>query len=106
MKTKSNHAWIVAAALVPAVVMAQTGSESDSAVGGYGFEVERSPGGESATPAFRKVDTDSSGFIDRDEAKQVAGLQFSDADNDGDGKLSSAEFEAAINVRKQRPPVP
>ncbi len=106
MKTKPNYVWIVAAALVPAVVMAQTGSKSDSAVGGYEIEIERSPGGESATPAFRKVDTDSSGFIDREEAKLVAGLQFADADNDGDGKLSNAEFEAAINVRKLRTPAP
>lgn len=103
---KENYVWIVAAALVPAVVMAQTGSEPDPAVGGYEIEIERSPGGQSATPAFRKVDTDSNGFIDRDEAKLVAGLQFADADEDRDGKLSHAEFEAAVNVRKQRTPTP
>ena len=106
MNTKSNYAWIAVAALAPAVVTAQTSRNSDSAVGGYEIEIERSPGGESATSAFRKVDTDSSGFIDREEAKLVAGLQFADADNDGDGKLSNAEFEAAINVRKLRTPAP
>ncbi len=101
MKAKTNYAWIVAAVLIPTVVTAQSGSQPDSAVGGYEIEIERSPG-EAATSAFRKVDTDSSGFIDREEAKAVAGLQFAEADNDNDGKLSSAEFEAALNVRKER----
>lgn len=100
---KQRYAWIVIAAVVPVAVMAQTGGKSsDRTGGGYGIEIEQSRNGDAASSAFRKVDTDSSGFIDREEAKAVAGLQFAEADNDHDGKLSSAEFEAAISARKER----
>lgn len=101
---QQRYTWIVIAAVVPVAVMAQTGGKSDRAGGGYEIEIEQSPNGDAASSAFRKVDIDSSGFIDREEAKAVAGLQFAEADNDHDGKLSSAEFEAAINVRKERTP--
>ena len=101
---KQRYAWIVIAAVVPVAVTAQTGGTSDRPGSGYEIEIEQSSNGEAALSAFRKVDTDSSGFIDREEAKAVAGLQFVEADNDNDGKLSSAEFEAAINVRKERTP--
>lgn len=101
---KQRYTWIVIAAVVPVAVIAQTGGKSDGAAGGYEIEIEQAPNGATTSSAFRKVDTDSSGFIDRREAKAVAGLQFGEADHDHDGKLSSAEFEAAINVRKERTP--
>jgi len=100
------YASIVIAAVVPVAVTAQTGSKSDRPGGGYEIEIEQSPNGETALSAFRKVDTDGSGFIDREEAKAVAGLQFAEADSDHDGRLSNAEFEAAISVRKLRTPNP
>jgi len=57
-----------------------------------------SPGTVTATEprgAFGEADKNRSGFIEEDEASEVQGLDFMQADADRDGRLSLSEFEAA-----------
>lgn len=49
--------------------------------------------------AFAKADTNSDGRLDMVEAEGVPGLvaRFKQVDADGDGMISKAEFEKAVN---------
>ena len=49
--------------------------------------------------AFAKADTNSDGKLDMVEAEGVPGLvaRFKQVDADGDGMISKAEFEKAVN---------
>lgn len=57
-------------------------------------QAERSAANE--WPSFQEADKDGNGALDSQEAASVAGLNFSAADSDYDGKLSQSEYEAAL----------
>ncbi len=104
MKSMRHFSFVLAlSAAVPFAAQAQ-GDRPDPAVGGYEVEIERAPIGAQTAPSFTQIDADNSGYVDRDEAKLVTGLMFSDADEDDDGKLSRSEFEAAVKVRRENSP--
>jgi hypothetical protein len=47
-------------------------------------------------PSFDDVDVNKDGQLTQEEASKVTDLDFAAADQDKDGKLSRAEYEAAI----------
>ncbi len=53
-------------------------------------------------PSFQEADKDGNGGLDSQEAASIAGLNFSAADSDYDGKISESEYETALKgVNKQ-----
>lgn len=53
-------------------------------------------------PAFSMVDKNQSGFVEEDEAAEVKGVDFLSADGNKDGRLSRAEYEAAMKGGKAK----
>jgi EF hand len=49
-----------------------------------------------AAPAFNDLDEDHDGFLTREEAASVKGLDFTKADTNRDGRLDRAEYSAAV----------
>lgn len=53
-------------------------------------------------PSFQEADKDGSGALDSQEAASIAGLNFTAADIDYDGKISKSEYEIVRkNANKQ-----
>lgn len=53
-------------------------------------------------PSFKNVDTDKNGMVSQDEARAVSGLSdtMTSYDKNGDGQLSSSEYESAKKAAK------
>lgn len=52
----------------------------------------------SEVPSFSQADRNQDGAIDSYEANRVSGLNFTAADTDTDGRLSSGEYETAVSA--------
>ncbi|MEN8861736.1 MAG: hypothetical protein ABF315_00945 [Lentimonas sp.] len=90
MKIKTILLAIAAAAIIPAISQAKPEGERQ--------------GGERPNPAelIKRLDTDNSGGISKEEAKGPLAKHFDKIDEDGDGEITKAEFAKASKKMRQR----
>lgn len=63
-------------------------------------------GAAGAATSFEELDKEGTGYISREQAAEVPGLDFDAADADGDGRLDRTEFEAAMQAMPAQPEQP
>jgi len=73
-----------------------SGDLGTSSSGAGGSSGSAGAGSSGQSSSFTQLDADSSGYIEPAEASNAAGLDFSAADTDADGRVSRTEFEAAM----------
>jgi hypothetical protein len=67
-----------------------------------GAQIPSSQQGVAAQTSFTLADQNDDGFVSRDEASTIAGLDFSSADADRNAQLSPEEYRTAMEAARPR----
>ncbi len=83
-------------------LVATAACSPDAETEGSGAQVPSSQVGVSAQTSFTLADQNDDGFVSRDEASTVEGLDFSAADADSNAQLSPDEYRTAMEKARPR----
>ena len=93
---KTARATYVALGLLATAACDRGGQETTDA------QIPSSQQGVAAQTSYTLADQNDDGFVSRDEASTIAGLDFSSADADRNAQLSPEEYRTAMEAARPR----